>query len=440
MTLTALGGISAIGYLVIKFRERSSLERGEADEKLSAAVEQLGSESPQVRIAGVHALTNVADTYGGSYNQRVVDILCGYLRTDRLLKDKDGNTRYANDEAGVPDPNKPLSADGAVESTILNVIAEHLRSKQNENKHKFPVTTPGPWSNCLIDIHGAKITENLKFRRTYWHSLDSTNTTFAEAIDISGAEFMGECNFKGTRFYSDLNAHDATFRGMSIFDSCQFQGETNFARAEFCDYAGFAGSNFDREVYFNRSKFYANSVFISSYFHQETQFGECEFTEETEFESAMFYGAALFARSSFQGKAFFYRTHFAKSSHFDGTIFTRDARFTESVFTGECVFRDATFYRHAFFGNVKFLHDCSFDNVTFARSCRFDSSTFMGVTRFDGSIFYGDTSFEEIGAPESPTFFNATFSEKRFSQSTFPPGTPLCNGLPPGAIKNNSDK
>lgn len=56
-----------------------------------------------MRIAGVYALADVADTYEGPYHQRVVDILCGYLRTDRLLK-------YANGDGGL----FTASAEGAV--------------------------------------------------------------------------------------------------------------------------------------------------------------------------------------------------------------------------------------------------------------------------------------------------------------------------------------
>ena len=103
VTLTALGGVGAVGYLVIKYRERAALERSEADEKLVRAVQQLGDPSPQVRIAGVYALADVTDTYGGPYHQCVVDILCGYLRTDRLLKDANGDTRYATNDDGTPD-------------------------------------------------------------------------------------------------------------------------------------------------------------------------------------------------------------------------------------------------------------------------------------------------------------------------------------------------
>ena len=121
VTLTALGGVGAVGYLVIKYRERAALERGEADEKLVRAVQQLGDPSPQVRIAGVYALADVADTYEGPYHQRVVDILCGYLRTDRLLKDANGDTRYATNDDGTLNYDQPLSEDGAVESTAITI-------------------------------------------------------------------------------------------------------------------------------------------------------------------------------------------------------------------------------------------------------------------------------------------------------------------------------
>ena len=118
----------------------AQFERGEADEKLVRAVQQLGDPSPQVRIAGVYALVDVADTYEGPYHQRVVDILCGYLRTDRLLKDANGNTQYFTNKGGTPDHNNPISADGAVEPTILSVLASHLKTTSKNSFERK--TTP----------------------------------------------------------------------------------------------------------------------------------------------------------------------------------------------------------------------------------------------------------------------------------------------------------
>ena len=187
VTLTALGGVGAVGYLVIKYRERAALERGEADEKLVRAVQQLGDASPQVRIAGVYALADVADTYEGPYHQRVVDILCGYLRTDRLLKDANGDTRYATNDDGTPNYDQPLSADGAVESTILSVLTSHLRANRS--------TTQGPWSDCNIDLHRTTLTETVDFSGTIINKFTCKATTFEDRSTFSEAKFKQEADF-----------------------------------------------------------------------------------------------------------------------------------------------------------------------------------------------------------------------------------------------------
>lgn len=105
--LTLVGGVGAVAYLVIKYQERQQAKRNEErarreetreedrliNTKMQDAVNQLGSDKVSTRIAGVYALTDIADTYRGGYRQRVVDILCGYLRSDR--------TSYALDEFGT---------------------------------------------------------------------------------------------------------------------------------------------------------------------------------------------------------------------------------------------------------------------------------------------------------------------------------------------------
>lgn len=60
VVLTTLGGIGAVGYLVIKYRERAAAESSVADTRLLAAVTQLGDPTPQVRIAGVYGLGHVS--------------------------------------------------------------------------------------------------------------------------------------------------------------------------------------------------------------------------------------------------------------------------------------------------------------------------------------------------------------------------------------------
>ncbi|BDF98833.1 hypothetical protein AoKodu_11340 [Actinomyces oris K20] len=274
-TLAAVGGIGAVGYLVIKYREQASSERaevhqneGEADKKLTAAVQQLGSNSPQVRIAGVYALADVADTYEGPYHQRVVDILCGYLRTDRLLKDANGDTRYATNEDGTPNYNHPLSADGPVESTILSVLANHLRSSPTgEEKH----STPGTWSSCHIDIHNAHLTEKLHFNNTHITTINAQGTAFVGDVVFSDATFMQDANFDGTSFINNASFWKVTFMQEADFRGATFQQNANFFAANLQQTATFYHSIFAGTTEFKFTKFPAFTSFKDAIFNINQQ-------------------------------------------------------------------------------------------------------------------------------------------------------------------------
>jgi hypothetical protein len=289
VTLTALGGIGAVGYLVIKYRERSAFERGEADEKLVRAVQQLGDNSPQVRIAGVYALADVADTYEGPYHQRVVDILCGYLRTDRLLRDSNGNPHYATVEEGDPEDSPP-SSDSATESTILSVLSSHLKSTigSAETPSRLAKTSPGPWSHCTLDLHGATITET---------------------VDFSGAH-INKINSQETRFTRNIRFQDATFTGRADFWSSTFAQDANFDRASFEEDADFENVTFSQYSTFQSASFMQNTSFQNSTFWQISSFQETKFLQTIAFQNTTFKGWANFKKSTFK-KTF---TSFIRSS------------------------------------------------------------------------------------------------------------------------------
>ena len=78
IALTLVGGVGAVAYLVIKYQERQQAGRAEKrekdrtiDTKVQDAINQLGSDKASTRIAGVYALTDIADRYKDSYRQRV---------------------------------------------------------------------------------------------------------------------------------------------------------------------------------------------------------------------------------------------------------------------------------------------------------------------------------------------------------------------------------
>lgn len=255
VTLTALGGVGAVGYLVIKYRERAALERGEADEKLLRAVQQLGDASPQMRIAGVYALADVADTFEGPYHQRVVDILCGYLRTDRLLKDSNGETRHELTEDGSPDDGKPLSNDGAVESTILSVLASHLRAESHPPGADTNAFKPGPWSQCTVDLHDTIFTEKANLSRLFLGDIDLSGTTFTQYANFSDTEFKQHADFSDTTFTQYANFSSVAFTQYADFSSATFTRDTDFSDAKFRNDTDFRNTIFERISRFEHAVF-----------------------------------------------------------------------------------------------------------------------------------------------------------------------------------------
>ena len=297
VTLTALGGVGAVGYLVIKYRERSALERGEADEKLVRSVQQLGDPSPQVRIAGVYALADVADTYEGPYHQRVVDILCGYLRTDRLLKNSNGETRYASNKDGSPNYDLPLSSDGPVESAILSIIANHLRSPCADSDNKDgDSATSGPWSSYRIDLHNTTLTEQVNFADCHFKQLDLRRAKLLDLAIFSRSHFIGSASFE----YS-------TFKQPARFDRTHFESTSSFH-----------GANFERDTHFNDVKFD-----LASYFNEVT------FAGTSKFCGTLFYNLCDFTGSTFMQDALFKETEFFKAK-FDKCTFMQGVDFTPS--------------------------------------------------------------------------------------------------------------
>ena len=236
IALTLVGGVGAVAYLVIKYRERQQAGRDEERErdrfinaKMQQAVDQLGSDKASTRIAGVHALTDIADnTRIGDYRQHVVDILCGYLRSDR--------TEYALDEFGntVKDDFGHLvksgDSDKVVESTIIAVMRDHLR-KERKDANKWPVRQVVRnellWCSCVFDLHGA---------------------TFHEDVDLTGAAFDRASDFHGIKFEGDADFHSAAFTGYADFNSATFKNKVDFNSATFKNKVDFNSATFS-EIY-----------------------------------------------------------------------------------------------------------------------------------------------------------------------------------------------
>lgn len=310
-TLTTIGGIGGVGYLVIKYRERSASERGEADEKLLSAVQQLGDSSAQVRIAGVYALADVADTYEGPYHQRVVDILCGYLKTNRIQRNESGNALHETTDKDDEIKTIPFNKDQAIESTILQVLAEHLRTTRlkNVNTRKNPpidlsievACGPGVWSSCKLDLRGATLTEPVNLSDCYIRSLNMQNVTLYNRLSLSNSHIVGRANFDSANFKQEANFEGTHFELPASFDSVTFEKDARFNKSvfsymssfestEFAESAWFENANFDI-IGFIKTRFYGDAhfkgihssvpMFYDSEFHQLADFSTKSLKDNT---------------------------------------------------------------------------------------------------------------------------------------------------------------
>ena len=256
IALTLVGGVGAVAYLVIKYQEQQQAGRAEkrekdriVDTKMQDAINQLGSDKASTRIAGVYALADIADTYRGGYRQRVVDILCGYLRSDRET--------YPLGEDGKPATGLPRSgdADKAVESTILSMFVAHLkkgpRDENGDVTLRQQVRNDQLWCDCSFDLHGATFHEDVRLiGTTFEHGLNFQGTKFERGANFSGAHFTGGASFSGAHFTGGASFSGAHFTGGADFLMAHFTGGADFGGADL-DGANFSGAHFTGGASFN---------------------------------------------------------------------------------------------------------------------------------------------------------------------------------------------
>lgn len=352
LALTTVGGIGAVGYLVIKYQERQAEKRREEREirsiewgkerdkkederrgrieykeeeyrkrkeekeenqiksnELRAAINLLGSDKPSTRIAGVYELVEFADAHHEDSKQKIVNILCGYLRTNRS------------------------EDDGPVESTIIEQIRIHTQKAEEKTS----------WSNCKFNFQGAT--------------------------------FLGEINLSCSILNGGTSFEDAKFRSKVFFNDTEFPDGISFARATFQEYSSF------------KSKFEGKSSFAATNFHSKVNFSSAEFKSKVSFNKSTFKNDVHFLKSVFQGKACFDHVEFQGEATFTIAEFKNEAWFMSGTFQQKGKFVDTKFQSLASFDNTRFNCETSFIGVNFNDQASFSKSIFRHIVDFTSAIF-----------------------------------------------------
>ncbi|MFK8851364.1 pentapeptide repeat-containing protein [Streptomyces sp. Ac-502] len=255
LSFGVVAGAGALVALVVAYRRQRVDEAGahrEATrlhtERFSQAVDKLGSDSPAVRLGGVHALAGLADDAPTQdLRQTCIDVLCAYLQ----LPFGPGPGQSAHQE----EQHRYLAL-RKVRHTILRLIGDHYRR---------PLGTHRSWQGCSLDLTEVAIDGDLDFGGATFSGgghVYFDNATFSGSyVSFYQVTFSGSVvSFENARFSGGrVSFSDTTFSGGHVhFDNARFSGgRVSFSGTTFSgghvhfDNATFSGSrvSFDNAMF-----------------------------------------------------------------------------------------------------------------------------------------------------------------------------------------------
>jgi hypothetical protein len=166
------------------------------NERFATAAEQLGSDKPAVRLAGVYAMSGLADDWPEN-RQTCVDVLCAYLRLP-----------YEPDPGDEASADKQLDFHGGSEDrhTVIRVITAHLKADAAVS-----------WQGLNFDFTGA-----------VFDGGDFDYARFSGGkVNFGDARFSGEVGFGHVRFSGgEVSFTGAEFAGGTVSFGARFSGGT----------------------------------------------------------------------------------------------------------------------------------------------------------------------------------------------------------------------
>ena len=278
------------------------------NERFATAAEQLGSDKPAVRLAGVYAMAGLADDWAEN-RQTCVNVLCAYLRMP-----------YEPDPGqDAPEPQQlAFQAIREVRHTVIGVITGHLTR------------------DAAVTWQGL----NLDFTGVVFDGGDFDGALFSGGkVKFSGAQFSGSVSFNfvwfadGTVDFSQARFSDgivsflvAQFSGGDVrFDGAQFSGGTVM----------FGFGSFGRgTVHFNDAQFSGGEVVFdgANFSGGKVTFDGAQFSGgEVRFDGAFFSGGEVRFGGVWQGPPMLDGVNPSAAQFSGGEVNFRDATFSGAM-------------------------------------------------------------------------------------------------------------
>lgn len=294
-------------------------------ERFLKAVELLNSAHSYTRLGGVHALVGLADEYLADKSlsaeekhtegQRIVDVLCAYIRTpfelafryDELSQDKPsphGSYRENHHEFSVH--RAELLAEAKVRQQALQEIHRRLHHFPQGDRRNY---VEGSWSGFEYDF---------------------SNSVFFYPVDMKDSWYQNSVDFSGCTYYA----------------SAEFSGSTYERNAYFCD------STYYDWVFFNNSTYCGEAQWSGSTYHDSARFNWSVYYGEVSFHDSVYGGSVFFDQSLYYDEALFYSSTYRGEAGFDGSLYRGSVFVSDSVFDGE-----VSLYGSVFCGALNFGTD-----------------------------------------------------------------------------------
>ncbi len=417
--LTVAAGVGGAVALTVAYRKQDLLERSETGyhDRYAAAAAQLGHAEATARLAGVYALTNLADQWD-MQRQQCVDVLCANLRLpwgpipdiDHPLATKTvvraASRRRGAETVTYAYPDQLGEAE--VRKTILRIIAKHLQPNATSTWSDLTLDFRGATlPDC--DFSGAEISTQAWFQgTTFAGEAHFCSTRFRDGAMFTGAIFDREVRFDSAHFIKGVSFKDANFRKGASFKSSIFGDDFDDNLADGRNSSSFSEAKFGGDACFSGATFVGYHSFVNTTFRGMAQF-EATTHGSCDFQGTCFHKYASFYSAEFKGQAGFDDANFSEDAMFNRALFSACASFKRARFTENALFENAAFNESTKFGGSRFGLFCNFDDAKFLRAASFFKVKFAETTWFNGVEFRAVPTFSETNFPTAPGFVDAKF-------------------------------
>lgn len=308
-------------------------------ERYLKAVELLDSAHSYTRLGAVHALVGLADEYLADQalqaeekhteGQRIVDILCAYIRSpfelafryDELSQDKPsphGVYRENHQEFSVH--KAELLAEAKVRQQALQEIHRRLRHFPQGDRRNY---VEGSWSGFEYDFSNS----------VFFYPVDMKDSWYQNSVDFSGCTYYASAEFSGSTYERSAYFVDSTYYDWVFFNNSTYCGEAQWSGSTYHDSARFSWSVYYGEVSCHDSVYGGSVFFDQSLYYDEALFYSSTYRGETGFDGSLYRGSVFVSDSVFEGAVSLYGSVFCDALNF-GTDFFGDpypSRFVQSA-------------------------------------------------------------------------------------------------------------